>query len=88
MIVCCIVLVFEWYYISVYRVSALFVCSERSGCRGIALISFTNILLVLFMIVCRRALVSGWYYISIYRVTAFFFSMGGAGAEALRSLFY
>ena len=38
MIGCRIMLVFEWYYISVYRVSSLFVCNKRSGRRGIALI--------------------------------------------------
>ena len=59
MIVCRIVLVFGWYYIGIYKVSALFVCNKRSGRRGIALIAFINILLVLFMIVCRIALVFG-----------------------------
>ena len=57
MIVCRIVLVFGWYHIGIYKVSALFACNKRSGRRGVALIAFTNILLVLFMIVCRIVLV-------------------------------
>ena len=61
MIVCRIVFVFGWYYIDIYKVSAIFVCNKRSGRRGIAVIDFTNILLVCFMIVCHIVLVFGWY---------------------------
>ena len=45
MIMCRIVLVFGLYFIDIYIVSAIFVCKERSGRRGIAFIAFTNMLL-------------------------------------------
>ena len=63
---------FGWYLICISKVSAVCVCNERSGRRGIALIAFINILLVLFMIVGRIVLVFGLYYMSICGVSALF----------------
>ena len=46
MIIWRIALVSAWYYVGIYKVSAVFVCNRRSGRRGITFIGFTISLLV------------------------------------------